>query len=223
MNSPAQIKASKLIVGHHPEVYDSIIAKSHLDRHFKGCLPQKWSTPELPFLRKQPKPNRLRSAWEKFLSVPADMQFGKRQMRERKEEEEEFSTKSAGKRKRFAASELHVEFQPQVWPCKRLSLRPRGDVTERQALKVVRPCEFEKMRLEDRHDSPTKGSPSREKGKKRSSLPRSGQVGKHHCSSVYRLCAENFFYDVLYMSGSCGCQLIMHEVLAAIRNRFMLK
>lgn len=77
------------------------------------------------------------------------------------------------------------------------------------------------MRLGDGHDSSTKGNPSRKKGKNEAVLQ--GQVGKHHCLIVYRLCAENFFYDVLYMSGSCGCQLIMHEVLAAIRNRFMLK
>lgn len=32
-----------------------------------------------------------------------------------------------------------------------------------------------------------------------------------------------FFYDVLYMSGSGGCQLIMHEVLASRRNRFVVE
>lgn len=118
-------------MGHHLEDYDGIIAKSHLDRHFKGCLPQKWSTPELPSLEEEPLTASEAHGKHLFLSVPADMQVGKWQRRK------EFSTKLAGKRKRLAASELHVEFQPQVWPCKRLLLRPRGDVTERQALKVV--------------------------------------------------------------------------------------
>jgi hypothetical protein len=69
--------------------------------------------------------------------------------------------------------------------------------------------------------SSIKGSPSREKGKKRSSLARPGrEASLFECLPPLR---REFFYDVLYMSGSCGCQLIMHEVLAAIRNRFMLK
>lgn len=59
------------------------------------------------------------------------------------------------------------------------------------------------------------------KKEKRSSLPRPGrEASLFKCLPPLR---REFFYDVLYMSGSCGCQLIMHEVLAAIRNRFMLK
>lgn len=87
----------------------------------------------MPSLRREPKPNRLKSARKILLSAPAEMQVGKRQLREGKKKAT-FSTE------RFAVSELHVEFQPQVWPCKRLLLRPRGDVTERQALKAVQPC-----------------------------------------------------------------------------------